>query len=279
MTKLIREFGAVAWAAFCALALFSCAAGTGSAPNEEIGDHARLATAAAPPAVLVADESEVAAAADVADAVAIHIAAAPGARMVEISAIPWLRASPEGAAFIGSAFPRAAARGAPPESCPAAAASVMAAPPATTRSGAAAAALNLCLAQLERRHAPETCGCRVVALDDALLAAQEDFVFAPGVSALMIGPDGARRLVAETLPPIAGAELVSLRDARGEVARLALRDDAAEMVLGDGARYSGVRRPFGYRRGRLTERLALTGPANETMTILIGVEARDVFPD
>ncbi|MFV0474838.1 MAG: hypothetical protein ACK5MQ_11630 [Pikeienuella sp.] len=255
----------------------------GSAPIEGLSgpseaDLARIAAPAYPPTLVATDAAGARMAArGAATASSARFNALPGSKMVEISAIPWLRASPEGEIFLATSFPRALARGAPAASCPAAAPSAFGPEPARSRSEAAETALSACLAILERRGAPASCGCRLVAVDDALLAPQGDFSFAPAVSALLIGPEGPRRLVAESLRPLMGAELVTLRDARGEVARVALLDDQAELMLPSGARFAGRRETFGYRRGRLAERLVLTGPSGEDMTVLIGVEARDAF--
>ncbi|QIE57663.1 hypothetical protein G5B40_20740 [Pikeienuella piscinae] len=263
------------------IALAACApSGGGRLSGPSAGDLMRFAAAPFPPVLAAADVAGVpAAAAGASTASASRVAALPRARMVEISAIPWLRASPEGAAFLSSAFPRALARGAPAENCPAAAFSTQGGAPFSSRTEAAASALDACLDILARRAAPKSCSCRLMAVDDVLLAPQGDFTFAPVVSALMIAPDGHRRLVAEALHPVDGAELVSLRDLEGEVARVALLGDQAELLLADGARFSGRREPFGYRRGRLAERLVLSNASGEEMTVLLGVEARDALTD
>ena len=73
---------------------------------------------------------------------------ARGLRFLEISAIPYLRRSPEGAAFLNLKSPRALARGAPAEICPAAATSSAG---AETAIGAMEDALNQCLGQLSAR--------------------------------------------------------------------------------------------------------------------------------
>lgn len=276
ISQIIRKISCGALALAAGACVGAPQDGRLSGPSEM--DLTRIAAPAYPPALIAADAAAVPMAARATSTVsAARVRALPGSKMVEISAIPWLRASPEGELFLASPFPRALARGAPAESCPAAAPSAYADAQPASRPEATAAALDACFAILARRGAPADCGCQVVAVDDALIAPQGDFSFAPVVSALLIGPAGPQRLVAETLPPAMGAELVSLRDTRGEVARLALLGDAAEMALADGSRFSGRREPFGYRRGRLAERLVLTGPAGEDMTILIGVEARDAF--
>ncbi|MEX2517840.1 MAG: hypothetical protein WD969_00750 [Paracoccaceae bacterium] len=240
-------------------------------------DLLRLWATAAPQSIVAADQAGIAAASAAAEAASTtRISALPRSRRIEISALPWLRASPEGAMFLASGLPRALARGAPAESCPAAAAS-LSLPAPSTRSDAAASALGACLDQLARRGAAETCGCRLVAADEALLAPLSEFGYAPVVSALVIGAGPPRRLVAEALHPVGRAELVILRDALDEVAHLVLLDEEAELVFtaAPDIHYVGVREPFGYRRGRLAERLRLKSPDGEDLTVLLGVEARD----
>ncbi len=270
MIRVMIAIGCVAMLTACA----APGAGVGGLSGPSPADLARLAAPEAPPAYEAKTAAEARLAGSRAAEAAVRIAAEPGPRRVEVAAAPWIRASPEGAAFLAAAFPRALARGAPPASCPAAAAS----PPAPDAATAAEAALTACLAQLERRGAEPECGCRVVAADGALLAPLESFAFAPAVSAFLIGPEGARRLVAEALKPMGRAEIVSFRDLTGEKARAALVDESAEFAFLDApeARWRGERQPFGWRRGRLAERLSLIGPAGERLTLLIGVEARDV---
>lgn len=264
--------------AFFALSALSSCTGIGN-PAQTGGpsgaDLERMAAPAAPPSLVASDSIDISStSAGAATASASRFRELRGTRMVEVSEIPWLRASPEGALFIKSAFPRALARGEPAQSCPAASASDAG---AGSRKEAASSALYKCLEMLERRDAAESCGCRLVAVDDTLLTTQEDFIYAPGVPALMMGPGEPLRLVAETVPPIDGVELVSLRAANGEVARLALGGEVAELLLMNGEKFSGAREPFGYRRGRLAERLTLTSTEGTKMTLLIGVEASDAF--
>lgn len=270
----------VACAAFALVSLlFGCAPSTPGArlsgPSSQ--DLLRLWAPAAPQNIVAADRAGIAAAAAGAEAASTsRVSALPRSRRIEISALPWLRSSPEGAIFLASSLPRALARGAPAQTCPAAAASPSVPQPAT-RPEAAAAALGACHDQLRRRNADAACGCRLVAVDETLLAPLSEFGYAPVVSALMIEPNGPRRLVAETLRPVDGVELVMLRDTQREIARVALLGEEAELIFvaQPGVHYFGAREPFGYRRGRLAERLSLKSPEGEELTLLIGVEARD----
>jgi hypothetical protein len=160
--------------------------------------------------------------------------------------------------------------------CPAAAASEEA---AVTRRDAAASSLGSCLTQLRAQGADPACGCRLIAIDTALLAPQSDFSFAPVVSALLIDDDTrAERMVAEAIAADVNAELVLLRDTVGERGRILLTGDTAEVLLtGEPARVlNGTRERFGYRRGRIAERLRLMDSDGKRVTLLIGVEMRDV---
>lgn len=211
---------------------------------------------------------------------AARFAARPDGRFdrVQISAIPYLRRSPEGARFLATPAPRALARGAPEHACPAAG---VGADPVSTAS-AAETALNACFAQLARREAGDECGCRLLAVDHRLTAPAESFVFAPVVSARLFAPGDRRMtlLAAETELADDGSEILLLRDARGVAGRVALAGDTATLRFTDRPDivYAGPRRPFGYRRGRLAERLTLSAADGSALTLLIGVERRDALP-
>lgn len=201
---------------------------------------------------------------------------ARGARRLQISEIPYLRRSPEGAAFLSRAFPRALARGAPAERCPAAAVSPEG---AATPDDAVSGALAQCFARLEARGADTSCGCQVLAVDSALVAPRRDFSFAPGVTAFLIRGGGApaERIVAESEPTATGGESVLLRSAAGVLGAVSLSAESAEMRLADDPDilWRGDRRLFGYRRGRLSERIAFTSGDGRSIRLLIGVENRD----
>lgn len=197
-----------------------------------------------------------------------------GLRMIELSEIPWLRASPEGAAYIAGAAAKALARGEPLAACPAAASEVG----ATSPTDAARGAIDACFALLESRGAPPDCGCRLSVLDNHLLDPRETFVFAPAVSARLSGA-GRRSelLVADALPPENGVERVVLRTAAGPVAYLSMEAGEASLMFLDAPdrAYAGPRTFFGYRRGRTAERLILTNEGGQEIRLLIGVEQRD----
>ncbi|MEO1612090.1 MAG: hypothetical protein AAFU55_07020, partial [Pseudomonadota bacterium] len=99
------------------------------------------------------------------------------------------------------------------------------------------------------------------------------------VSALLIGDDRQpAHLIAEALPPEGGDQTVVLRDLTGEVGRAVLSGDRARLSLRDEPErvFAGPRNRFGYRRGRMAERLELADDAGGRLNVLIGVERRDV---
>ncbi len=208
-----------------------------------------------------------------------------GLRMLEVTEIPYLRASAVGAAFLAGPVSRALARGEPAASCPAAAAAI----DAPDRPEAARRALAGCFDKLEAEGAAPTCGCRLAVVDNILLERRESFAFAPAVSAHLIAPRSAggrgagspSLLVAEALPPEDGAERVLLRDAGGPVGVIALEGEQAAMTLAGAPDrvYYGARKPFGFRRGRIAERLELADADGRRLDVLIGVEERDVFKE
>lgn len=208
--------------------------------------------------------------------VATRLPEARGLRRLQISEIPYLRRSPEGAAFLGRSNPRALARGAPEARCPAAAASP---PGAETSAAAANGALSLCFSRLKARGADASCGCQILAIDNALIAPRASFVFAPGVTAFLIRgrQEQIQRLVAESEPTPESGESVLLRSASGVVGALALDGESAEMRLAAAPDtvWRGDRRLFGYRRGRLSERVTLSAVDGRSIRLLIGVETRD----
>ena len=197
-----------------------------------------------------------------------------GLRMIELSEIPWLRASPEGAAYIAGVGPKALARGEPLSACPAAASETGAA----SRADAARGAIAACFALLEARGAAPDCGCRLSVLDNHLIDRRESFAFAPAVSARLSGPGGRQSLlVADALPPEDGVERIVLRDAAGPVAYLSMESSVASLIFLDAPEriFAGARTFFGYRRGRTAERLVLANEGGEEIRLLIGVEQRD----
>lgn len=240
------------------------------------GGAALVAMAGAP--VIVASDSD-----DIADAraAAARIAGSPGrSRAVESAGAPFLHGSPHGRAWLAGAPPRALARGEPAPSCPAI--GMAAGPEAVSAPDAAGRALGRCLDQLASRGAPADCGCRLLALDGALVAPLSEFAYAQGVGARLIGGGaaaGGRPLVAlERGDSDPALTEVAFLDAGGvaAVAQLAEDGGARLLLLGDGEIYEGRREFRGWRRGRLTERLLLEGPGGDRLIALIGFEPADV---
>lgn len=197
----------------------------------------------------------------------------PGTRMISVTEIPWLLSAPEGAAFTALALPRALARGEPAPSCPAAAAATGA-----DRSSAAGNALSACIQSLDKKNSANQCGCKLLAVDDVLLAPLKEFSYAPVISALLISDGQALRLVADAVnAPEAQGQLVALRTLNGVVGILLLEGESARLELADGSQWSGVRKSFGYRRGQIAERVRLTGADGAKASILLGVSADDAF--
>lgn len=276
MSSIIQVIAAL----FVLGALGACAPQTPQDPRlsgpSEI-DLTRMASAPGAPRLIARDPAEVAQATRSAMRyLGERLPEARGLRLLEISAIPFLRRSPEGATFLRRPFPRALARGTPPQACPAAAAS---SPSAATSALAAEDALTRCLDVLDVRKADASCGCRLLAVDNALVAPRRDFAFAPGVTAFLIRTrtGAAERLIAESELTSDGGETVVLRNAAGVVATLALKGETAEMRLAATPEviWRGSRRMFGYRRGRMSERMVLTTTDGQTIRLLIGVENRD----
>lgn len=276
MSRIIQVVSTI----FLVGTVMACAPKTAPDPRlsgPSVDDLNRMASAPGAPTIISRSPGDIAAATNLAARyLGGRLPEARGLRFLEISAIPYLRRSPEGAAFLNLKSPRALARGAPAEICPAAATSSAG---AETAIGAMEDALNQCLGQLSARGANTSCGCRVMAVDNALVASRRDFVFAPGVSAFMIrsGTGEAERLIAESEPAPNGGESVVLRNASGAVAVLGLKGGDAELRLRSAPTviWRGPREFFGYRRGRLSERMVLTSDDGKIIRLLIGVENRD----
>lgn len=271
--KILRRFATavVFAAAACAPALERDAARL----SRDALDRGRMISAPVPPRVAARTPDALEAAAAAAGAISPEsLAGRRGARAIEVAEIPFLRAAPDGAAFLSGSAHRALARGAPPHMCPATGAAIGAA----TAADAARDALDDCFAALRRRGAAASCGCQVIALDAMLLDRRDAFAHAPGVSAHLVGPASRpRALVAEALPPEGDAARALLRDASGVFGQLTLTDETAEMrlVAAPETQWSGMREMFGYRRGRIAERIRFTAPDGRRATLLIGVERRD----
>lgn len=263
-------------------ALVACAPQTPQDPRlsgPSAVDLTRMASAPGAPRITAGNPADAAGAARSAlRYISERLPGTRGLRLLEISAIPYLRRSPEGATFLRQPFPRALARGTPPHLCPAAAAS---SPTAENSAMAAEDALVQCLGALSDRGADASCGCRLLAVDNALVAPRRDFAFAPGVTAFLIRGQSrsAERLIAESEPTNTGGEIVILRNAANVVATLVLTGETADLRLAASPEviWTGTRRVFGYRRGRLSERMVLTSDDGRSMRLLIGVENRDAI--
>lgn len=197
-----------------------------------------------------------------------------GVRSVEAAAAPFLYGSPLGRRFLSADGARALARGDPPARCPAVGLGFD--PDARATGPAAAAALGACA----RRLRPGSdCRCRLLAVNDTLLAEPEAFAYAPGVSGRLVGVgDGRALAIEERATDDPSRTLVAFFGASGPVAVAELTEDggARLIMVEDGAFFEGAREPRGWRRGRLTERLLLTGPDGRRLIALIGFEPADI---
>ncbi len=197
------------------------------------------------------------------------------ARRIAPSVAPLLDWSPEGRAFLDAPVSgRAFAVGIPELTCPARVSSEGA-----DGVQAGIAALGACQSQLAAAGAPETCGCALLAVDDALLAPQEVYAYAPGVSARIDSPElgldlylvagesadaeGGRRLDFHPAP----GERLSADIAPDGHATVRWQDESGETVVFDGRRIGD-----GLRRGRFAERIFATDPEGRRIRIIIGFE-------
>lgn len=204
-------------------------------------------------------------------------------RRIEAVAEPFLYGSPLGRRFLRLAPARALALGDPAERCPAAGLGQDAA----TRDGAGAQAaagqaLRRCLAMVEGRA---DCGCRLLALDDKLLAGPLAFTYAPGVGGRLVGDGvggrGAPLTVAERATDDPTRTLIGFFDATGPVAVGEVEDDggARLMLVRSGAVFEGRRERRGWRRGRIVERLLLSDAEGRRIIALIGFEPADIVAE
>lgn len=196
----------------------------------------------------------------------------PLAQWARVDALPFLTSTETGRRFLAAAEPRALARGAPEELCPALAmASVPGAAARDRHAGRAQAvadALTGCLAQLPPDQS--ICGCRVVALDSIVTVPREQTVYATGTSARLRSTDLGLDLllVAEDGPD--GQTL--LRDLSGPVAWLVHGPDhgVALQLAGHRQIFEGRSIAVGFRRGRLAERVYASDPSGARISLLIG---------
>lgn len=259
-----------------ALILSACAA-TQPAPQGPFSTQ-RFSAFADPPPIAARSQSEVAQAALVARRVETPSpSTAARARVVEATAAPFLYGSPVGRRFLAAGGARALAQGDPAAQCPAL--GLAEGPSSGDPSAVTRAALSGCLGLLEVQGRGKECGCRILAFDDVLAVPLSELSYAPGVSARLFGVTGIRPLVAEERgAPDGESTRVAFYDVRGPVAIAELHPDGtAQMLeLGEGSVFAGVRELHGWRRGRVAERLLLTGEDGRRVIALIGFEPTDI---
>lgn len=192
---------------------------------------------------------------------------------VALAEAPFLQGSPAGRAYLATAAPKALARGEPPGQCYGLG--------LATGPDAPAEALRRCFAEMAEDPREAGCGCRLLAIDDILLAERAAFAYAPGVSGRLLGPEAPQSgalVVAERPSEREGAALAAFFGFDGPVAVAELGADGEAILLlpGDAGPYRGARERWGWRRGRLTERLLLSSPEGRRLIALIGFEPADI---
>lgn len=191
------------------------------------------------------------------------LAARKDTEYVDADALPWLSGSAPGREFLAARGSRVLVRGHPQEFCPIALTETAAG--SVPIRNVARTAFNRCLAQV-----PPGCGCRLIAMQDALLATQEEVTYATGIAARIkarsLGLDDL--LVAEEQQD--GS--VILRDLSGVIGSVVSGpDDAVTIKLkGSETVYSGTARDVGFRRGRVAQRIYAKNEAGERVSLLIG---------
>lgn len=186
-----------------------------------------------------------------------------GAETEQAGALGWLTGSADGRRFLALPPPRALAWGVPRADCPATGMRGGTA----TRAKAVEGALRACFAGLDTMA--QTCGCRLVALDDAMLVGREQMAYATGVTARLRAPEmGIDGLfVAEHTAN--GATVI--HGANAPVAHVTPANGAEVTVrLADGRLLTGRRTLLGVRRGRLAQRIHARDPAGRRFVLLIG---------
>lgn len=250
----------------------------GCAGSPEVVRADRLLVLDAPPVITARDIETSARASDA----ALAYASGPvprASRRIEPQAAAVLYNTDWGRAFLGAQAGRAIARGEPAERCPGL--GVVAGTPETPTGAIVEIATTQCLRSLAAAGVTD-CGCRVIAVNDTLLAPLTEFVHAPGIGARLIGLGSvstAGPLVAREQRDLAadGSRRLLLGNASGPVATAALfPDGAAVLELEEGGiRLEGRRDLVGWRRGRLAERLLLRTPDGRRVIALIGFEPED----
>jgi len=260
--------------------LAACAA-TPEAPQGPLARQ-RLLPLAPPPQIVAGSEAGLADALTAVRRLEAKRDAAAAAPRVEAVAEPFLYGSPLGRRFLALAPARALAIGDPPERCPAAGIGHEPGDGAAARRAAAGEALRRCLAAGDGRAA---CGCRLLALDDMLLAGPRAFTYAPGVGGRLVGDGaggrGAPLTVSERATDDPARTLIGFFDAAGPVAVGEVDDGGAArlVMLESGAAFQGARERRGWRRGRIMERLLLSDAAGRRLIALIGFEPADIVAE
>lgn len=223
-----------------------------------------------PPVIVVQNTGDLQAASTLISRLKIsELAKRRDTKFVDTDALPWLSGSAPGREFLSAKGNRVLVRGHPQEYCPIALTGTATAP--TTLAGVARATLERCLTRV-----PDGCGCRVIAMENALLATQEEVTYATGVTARIrarsLGLDGL--LVAEEQQD--GAIL--LRDLTGIVGTVVTGPDGGATVRlkGSDTVYSGQVRDVGFRRGRLAQRIYAKNIAGEQVSLLIGFDPEEL---
>src|SRR5690625_213990 len=171
-----------------------------------------------------------------------------GARFHDARELPWISGSAPGREFLALAEPRLLLRGDPPERC--AVAFAEEGEPSQPIADFATEALRRCVAE-----AGPDCGCRVVALNSALLVPLEETSYATGAPARLRVPSlGLKKmLVAEA----GGNGREVLRDVSHPVGVIEYGEDGQVTIELEGIEgvFTGKARPVGFRRGRLAQRI------------------------
>jgi hypothetical protein len=240
-----------------------------------------------PPAILASRSEDL----DLAGRLALRsgsdaLGARSEARVTSAGALAYLVGSAEGRRFLALPAPRALARGTPEAACPAI--GVAGGPEFTDRAAAAQRALGACIASLDPAVAQD-CGCRLIALDDAVMVPRTDLAYATGtparlyaptlgLDALLVAEDPAPRRApsGDTSPADAdgpASYTTLLRDLTGPVADILHAEAIGGPVtirFRGGAVFTGQSIPVGFRRGRIAERIYATDPQGRRLVILLG---------
>lgn len=196
-----------------------------------------------------------------------------GSTEIRAAELPFLVGSEIGREFLEMEAPRALARGAPAESCPAV---TLSAPGAADTPAAVGDALRRCLDALGPRAGEGGCGCEVLAYDDVVAVAQADLAYSTGISARLLAP--ALGIDALLVADDVGEGVTELRDLVGPVATLRhAGDGSATLTFADrDGTWRGDTEAKGFRRGRLAEVMTLTDGAGREIRLAIGFSPREL---